>query len=67
MFDGNVALDLKSFTNRLVKLSCTLSVFLVLIILNDIHHNFLDGLKVLVLVEFGRNVDVRISIRPGPE
>ena len=67
MFDGNVALDLKSFTNRLVKLSCTLSVFLVLINLNDDHHNFLDGLKQLVLVEFGRNVDVRISIRPGPE
>ena len=35
--------------------------------LNDIHHNFLDGVKQLALVEFGRNVDVRISIRPGPE
>ena len=67
MFDGNVALDFKSFTNRLVKLSCTLSIFLVLISLNDIHYDFLDGLKQFVLVEFGRNVDVRISIRPGPE
>ena len=67
MFDGNVALDLKSFANRLVKLPCTLSIFLVLINLNGIHYNFLDVLKQLVLVEFGRNVDVRISIRPGPE
>ena len=40
MFDGNVALVLKSLTNRLVKLSCTLSVFLVLINLDDIHHIF---------------------------
>ena len=45
MFDGNVALVLKSFTNRLVKLSCTLSVFLVLINLNDIHHNFFGWIK----------------------
>ena len=66
MFDGNVALVLKSFTNRLVKLSYTLSVFLVLINLNGIHHIFLDGLKQPALVEFGRNVDVRISTRPGP-
>ena len=35
--------------------------------MNDIHRNFLDGLKQLALVEIGRNVDVRISIRPGPE
>ena len=67
MFDGNVALALNSFTNCFVNLSCPLSVFLVLINLNDIHHNFLDGLKQLALMEFGRNVDVRISIRPGPE
>ena len=66
MFDGNVALVLKSLTNRLVKLSCTSSVFLVLINLNDIHHIFLDGLRQPALVEFGRNVDVRISIKPGP-
>ena len=27
----------------------------------------LDGLKQFISMEFGRNVDVRISIRPGPE
>ena len=66
MFDGNVALILRSFTNRLVTLSYTLSVLLVLIKLNGIHHIFLDGLKQPALVEFGRNVDARFSIKPGP-